>query len=160
MALRFALAFLYAAGRGERWMFDEFWQCIGDPMTRAHSDAIGDVVRGTTAQSCLNGIARSVGIELTAEVDELVADACAPKAERDRRRGARDAIEQARATLIERARENARLYPLPGFANEQHLTLTASEKLPNIDWQSRAPLASIGATDTPPPAATGRLGEI
>ncbi|MGP7794745.1 hypothetical protein [Sphingomonas sp. CLY1604] len=62
-ALRFALAYLYACGSGERWMYDAFWREIQAPPLPDGKPS----PRGTMARSGLQGIMRSVGITPTNE---------------------------------------------------------------------------------------------
>ena len=70
--LRFALAYLYAVGdrRGEyfdRQPYVEFWQlATRDGPTGDDTHGVG---RRTTMQSCLNGIARAAGMDLTPEIN-------------------------------------------------------------------------------------------
>jgi hypothetical protein len=65
-ALRFALAWLYAAGDGRRAPYDAFWRCIRDPLTYAWSEEQRSNMRSTHARTAFHGICRSVGIEPTA----------------------------------------------------------------------------------------------
>ena len=66
-ALRFALAYLFTCGDGERWMYDAFWRDIQMP-----SPIDGKLSpRGTMARSGLQGIMRSVG--LTPTFDSMTA---------------------------------------------------------------------------------------
>lgn len=68
-AIRFALAYLYAVGNGERWLFDEYWQgIIGKAGQEQASRYLAGVVRQNTVEASLNGIYRSVGIERTVSV--------------------------------------------------------------------------------------------
>ncbi|GAB5483503.1 MAG: hypothetical protein Pars92KO_32600 [Parasphingorhabdus sp.] len=68
-ALRFILAWLYATGPdNDREFYDQFWKTVQDDGSRQYSECQANYLRGTTAQTCLNGIARRAGIELTADV--------------------------------------------------------------------------------------------
>lgn len=68
-AVRFALAYLYSIGNGERWMFNDYWRAVTGEASRAQcSTYLAGVVRHTAADSALNGIYRSVGIERTVSV--------------------------------------------------------------------------------------------
>lgn len=70
-AIRFALAYLYAIGEGERWLFESYWRSVtGAAGQEQSSPAIARVVRQTGADTALNGIYRSVGIERTSEVQQ------------------------------------------------------------------------------------------
>jgi hypothetical protein len=68
--LRFLLAWLYVESGSHpdnKWLFDDFWKTV----TRAavedeHKQMIDAFCRSSTAQSCLNGICRSLGLERTA----------------------------------------------------------------------------------------------
>lgn len=62
-ALRFALAYLFAVGKGERWMHDAFWRemQVPDPADGRMSH------RGTQVYSCLQGVMRNAGIVPTVE---------------------------------------------------------------------------------------------
>ena len=62
-ALRFALAFLFTCGNGERWMYDSFWRDIQMPTPIDGKSS----ARGTMARSGLQGIMRSVGVTPTFE---------------------------------------------------------------------------------------------
>lgn len=70
LAVRLALAYLYSIAHTDRRNFDEFWQTLRAPMTGQHSDTIRSYIRPTYCRTHLTGIARSVGVELTAEVWE------------------------------------------------------------------------------------------
>ena len=70
-ALRFALAFLFNLSDGKRRdCYDEFWREIGDPKDHAFSESSARYQRTTHARTNLSGIARSVGLELTADLME------------------------------------------------------------------------------------------
>lgn len=64
--LRFALAYLYAVGNGERWLFDEFWRAAIEPET---GNLATDFGRRQGMTGAMNGICRSVGMERD---DELI----------------------------------------------------------------------------------------
>lgn len=73
--VRLLLAFLYAAGNGERWLFDSFWrECrrADEPGWRADQSRY---CRATALRSAWRGIARSVGAPETVEFDHKVRDA-------------------------------------------------------------------------------------
>ena len=61
-ALRFALAFLYAIGDGERWPFDGFWQAVTRGAGSAEQPGAAAIGRSQSANACLNAIYRSVGM--------------------------------------------------------------------------------------------------
>jgi hypothetical protein len=62
--LRLALAYLYAVGDGERWLFEDYWSGITGKAGKGQaSDYLEDVVRGAAVNAALNGIWRSVGVE-------------------------------------------------------------------------------------------------
>jgi hypothetical protein len=70
-AIRFALAYLYSIGDGKRWIFDDYWKAVtGDAARGQCSSYLAGVVRNTAADTALNGVYRSVGIERTASVLE------------------------------------------------------------------------------------------
>lgn len=81
-ALRFALAYLHAAGDGDRRCFDDFWKVIRDPYEWAYSDTRRSYLRPTNARTHLHGIVRSVGLELTVDLERRLGHARKPKAER------------------------------------------------------------------------------
>ena len=77
-AIRFALAYLYAIGDGERWLFDSYWMACtstGEQLGPNSSAYTRQVARGTSIEAALNGSYRSVGIERTAPVLEEAAAA-------------------------------------------------------------------------------------
>jgi hypothetical protein len=88
--LRLALAYLYAVGQRNREWFDrepyvDFWRVA----TRddAHNSGSGHdgaaYERGTQLRTCMNGIARAAGLELTPDVIAALGSAVAnPLAER------------------------------------------------------------------------------
>ncbi|HEY0626369.1 MAG TPA: hypothetical protein VGD10_06505 [Allosphingosinicella sp.] len=66
LGIRFALAYLYAIGDGEKWIFNNYWNAVtGKAGTNQSSTYLAEVVRNTEVESALNGIWRSVGIERT-----------------------------------------------------------------------------------------------
>ena len=72
-AMRFALAYLFAVGTGDRRCFDDFWRIIAEPLPWATSVSHASYYRGTQARTALNGIARSVGYPETPEARERLA---------------------------------------------------------------------------------------
>jgi hypothetical protein len=52
--LAFALAYLWAYSRGERWPFDTFWRDLASP---------NDIGRRQSLQASLNAIHRALGLE-------------------------------------------------------------------------------------------------
>jgi hypothetical protein len=68
--LRFLLAWLYVESGSDptnRWLFDDFWKTVTKPATEVdHKKMIDAFCRSSTAQSCLNGICRSIGLDRTA----------------------------------------------------------------------------------------------
>jgi hypothetical protein len=70
--LRFLLAWLYVESGSEpanRWLFDDFWKTVTRRATEdEHKQMIDAFCRSSTAQSCLNGICRSLGLERTASL--------------------------------------------------------------------------------------------
>jgi hypothetical protein len=70
MWLRFLLAWLYVESGSNpenRWLFDDFWKTVTKPATKVNEKKMIDAFcRSSTAQSCLNGIYRSLGLERTA----------------------------------------------------------------------------------------------
>ena len=55
-ALRFALAFLYALGEGERWPFDRFWEAVTRGWGKPAESGGAGIARAQTANACLNAI--------------------------------------------------------------------------------------------------------
>jgi len=53
-ALAFALAYLWAYSRGERWPFDTFWRDVASP---------NDLGRTQSLQATMNAIYRVLGLE-------------------------------------------------------------------------------------------------
>ncbi len=74
-AMRFALAYLYTVSNGHRASYDTFWREARDPKSSAYSDHDRRYLRSTNARTALTGIARSVGIEMTAQVMRALSDA-------------------------------------------------------------------------------------
>ena len=68
LGLRFALAWLYAAGGGEKWLYDGFWREATRPVGAGSEEGPAAIVRSQTVNACLNGIYRAVGVERTAEL--------------------------------------------------------------------------------------------
>lgn len=73
--LRFALAFLYAAGNrsGEhfdREPYDEFWRLATqrDEVSRGVNGGVDGYVRTTGMRTAVNGIARAAGLECTSDL--------------------------------------------------------------------------------------------
>ena len=62
-ALRFALAYLYAIGDGERWPFDGFWQAVTRGWREPPQSGVEAIGRWQSANACLNGIYRAVRVE-------------------------------------------------------------------------------------------------
>jgi hypothetical protein len=87
-ALRFALAYLYAIGDGERRHFTELWKLFGTPLKRDPNE-IGaweePYIRGLHARGCLAGIIRGVGYPETPQAKHALTHAWrkAPSLERD-----------------------------------------------------------------------------
>ena len=92
-AIRFALAFLHATGKGERWMHDNFWKEMQRPTPEREW-----CHRGTYVRTALNGIMLNAGIEPS--IDELNAMQAV------RERLAPEAVAQRR--MAEAMREEAR----------------------------------------------------
>jgi hypothetical protein len=74
-AVRFALAYLYAVGDGERLAFDDFWRAIRTSDEGSYSDVMANVMRVTHAQTAMTGIARGCGVELCVEYTARLAAA-------------------------------------------------------------------------------------
>ena len=68
LLLRFSLAFLYSVSSGGRESFDDFWRVVLDHHPSAYSRQQANYMRRTYAETHLAGIARTVGIERTAEI--------------------------------------------------------------------------------------------
>ena len=64
LAVKLTLAFLFAAGRGERWPFDQFWQQV----SKSPRDAAQGVERAALVNAALNAIYLSVGVLRTNEM--------------------------------------------------------------------------------------------
>lgn len=92
-AIRFALAFLYATGKGERWMHDTFWREMQVPTPEREW-----CHRGTAVRTAMNGIMLNAGIEPS------IAELSAMRALRERM----SPEEVARRQTAEAIREEAR----------------------------------------------------
>lgn len=64
LAVKLALAFLYAVGKGERWPFDQFWQQV----SKTPKDAAEGVERDTLLNAAINAIYLAVGVRRTGEM--------------------------------------------------------------------------------------------
>ncbi|WP_299326403.1 hypothetical protein [Parasphingopyxis sp.] len=85
--LRFILAWLFTmSGVSDRSAYDEFWRVVQDPMENAYSDHHARYIRGTSAQTALNVIARNAGIELTSDMLCQMSQARMTQAEREKYR--------------------------------------------------------------------------
>jgi len=82
-ALRFALAYLFAVSDGQRDSYDGFWHAIQEPNER-EPGSMGSYIRSSAARRNLNGIARSVGLYLSVELDQALSHARKPKEDRHR----------------------------------------------------------------------------
>ncbi len=116
VAMRLAMAFLYACSDGRREPYDSFWKVLGDPYDWSN-DAPGSTngrayVRRTYAGIHFKGICRSVGIEPTVKFEHSLSEARNPEARRRARMA--DAVKGTaieRAEIDEKARK-ARQYDL------------------------------------------------
>jgi hypothetical protein len=74
LAMRFVLAFLYSQSKtDERRNFDDFWKIIRDEHLQAYSDHDRRYMRVTYARTCLTGIARSCGLLMDIETQNMIA---------------------------------------------------------------------------------------
>ena len=64
LAVRFALAYLFAISNGDRRHYDAFWRQVRDEKGSCFSEAAGRYERSTYARTAFTGIARSVGVQL------------------------------------------------------------------------------------------------
>lgn len=64
LAVKLALAFLYAMGKGERWPFDQFWQ----QASSTPRDAAEGVQRDALLNAAINAIYLAVGVRRTGEM--------------------------------------------------------------------------------------------
>jgi hypothetical protein len=101
IGLRFALMFLYAVSDGTRRHYDGFWRSVQDAHANAHSEQMGRDMRTTAARGSMTGIARSVGIEMTAEFCQSLSVARLPIEERVARRQREAELAAHRARLVE-----------------------------------------------------------
>ena len=67
VSVRACLAFLYANSSGDRRCYDAFWQTLRRKLRPDENRHMAGYIRPTNARTELMGIARSVGIELTAD---------------------------------------------------------------------------------------------
>lgn len=105
LALRFALAFLYASGNGERWPYDAFWQAIRTPLPTDGRPPH----RARETLTALQAIIRNVGIVATADVLERLRTRRALGADLEVRRVAAELMRED-ARELEAAKERERRY--------------------------------------------------
>lgn len=65
LAIRLALAYLYAVGRGEHELFEGFWTELANPQSHSPSPTQAGHMRGTSVRANLYAISRSVGYPQT-----------------------------------------------------------------------------------------------
>ena len=66
--LRFALAYLYAAGDGPKWIYDSFWKAATTPGPEMWSEYQRDLCRRQNMEASMNGMCRHAGWERTINV--------------------------------------------------------------------------------------------
>lgn len=82
-AIRFALAYLYAVGNGERWLFDSYWVGYTGAAGKAQASTyLAGVVCDGGLEAALNGIYRSVGVERTVAMLDAAHKAIGPRSKR------------------------------------------------------------------------------
>ncbi|MBB4153646.1 hypothetical protein GGQ80_001552 [Sphingomonas jinjuensis] len=105
LALRFALAFLYASGNGERWPYDAFWLAIRTPLP---TDTRPPRRPGDTL-TALQAIIRNVGLRPSAEVLQWLRTRGPYVAELQVRRAAAELLRED-VRELEAAKERERRY--------------------------------------------------
>lgn len=68
MSLRFVLAFLYVqSGKRQKWIYDQFWLCIGEDYPHATCAEQAGYFRSRDAQGCLNAMIEHNKMPMTPE---------------------------------------------------------------------------------------------
>lgn len=105
-AVRFTLAWLYAAGNGDRSVLDGFFQTMRDPMTWTDLESKRAYMRTTKLRSGVKGAMHTLGLtDFTPEFFQALGRARLPKEERQRIAEARK--RQLEAAEAQAAREDA-----------------------------------------------------
>ena len=107
MALRFALAYLYAVGDADRRVFDRFFRVVQEPERVDHLYQ-SNYGRNRDARTCLNGICDGVGMPLTVDLMIRLRQARLPKEERERELAKERMREEAIAARIAQSDSHAR----------------------------------------------------